>query len=450
MTAALVTLTAPTARAADNDFVAGSGSAAASAVQVGPKASGLALTILFGESISGYIGTAAQAASQTIDMGLLGTLLSAKQCDGRPGPLPAEDVPVPTHVDSREPNADQGKTRIYRGTADTSPLRVQAGREEAWAYKDPRGKSKMTVAVASLPGVVDMSGGVAQTETGVVHDATRTSKASVDLDDIDLFGGAIKLSHLRWSALQQTGNGAAATGSFTIGSAELGGRALPTNDPSAVLSAVNKVTSQVGVTLEPPAVSHENGVVHVSPLVVHLQASPVEQQATSQLLVALQPARQAVTGAVTKLSCRFQTGITVADVSAGPLTGSGSFEMGFGGAAATTDGTKFDDPFGNASGGANVLGAALQPPAPGGTPGGLLGGGSLGLNTSALAGAPASAGRSTRRGQPAGGILAGARSLPGHTGGWAILVGFLALAGVSAIAGADWWRLHRPPSEGEP
>jgi hypothetical protein len=168
------------------------------------------------------------------------------------------------------------------------------------------------------------------------------------------------------------------------------------------------------------------------------------------LLVALQPARQAVTGAVTKLSCRFQTGITVADVSAGPLTGSGSFEMGFGGAAATTDGTKFDDPFGNASGGANVLGAALQPPAPGGTPGGLLGGGSLGLNTSALAGAPASAGRSTRRGQPAGGILAGARSLPGHTGGWAILVGFLALAGVSAIAGADWWRLHRRPSEGEP
>ena len=44
---------------------------------------------------------------------------------------------------------------------------------------------------------------------------------------------------------------------------------------------------------------------------------------------------------------------------------------------------------------------------------------------------------------PAGGILAGARSLPGHTGGWAILVGFLAVAGVVAMAGADWWRVRR-------
>lgn len=427
---------------ADDDFVAGAGSAAASAVQEGPKAGGLALTILFGESLSGYVGTAAQAASQTIDMGLLGTLLSAKQCDESPGPLKPEQVPTATRVDSREPDAEKGRSRTYGGTQAGSPLQVQVGHEQASAATDPRGTATTTMALATLPGVLDMRGGTAQTETGIVKNATRLSRASVDLGNLDLFGGLVRLSHLRWNAVQQTGKGAKAAGTFSIGSAELGGRPLPTNAPAQTLTAINQVTSQVGVTLEPPAVTQENGVVQVSPLVVHLQSSPLEQKVTSPALVAAQPARQAVTAALTKLSCRFQTLITVADVSAGPTTGSGSFELGFGGAAATTDGTRFDNPFGDLGGGpTGVLGAGLSAPSPGSAASGLVAGRALGTATSNSAGGPSS--RTVRRGQSAGGILAGARSLPGRTGGWAILVGFLAVAGVLGVAGADWWRLRR-------
>lgn len=433
---------APEARA-DDGFVAGAGSAAASVVQEGPKAGGLALTILFGESLTGYIGTAAQAASQTIDMGLLGTLLAAKHCDGTPSFLRQDQIPSATRADSRDAGADKGKTRTYNGTTDSNPVRVQVGREESWAYKQPRGKSKMTLATASLPGVVDARGGLAQTETGIVDDATRMAKASVDLGDLDLFGGAIKLSHLKWSALQQTGKDSKAQGTFSIGSAELGGQSIPTDAPAQTLAAINQITSQIGVTLLPPTVTQDNGVVHVTPLVVHFQSSPVEQQVTSPLLVALQPARQQVTAALTKITCYFQTIITVADVSVGPTTGSGAFELGFGGAAATTDGTVFDNPFGGALGGgpSSVLGPGLAAPSAGSLPGTTLGGGLFSAATPGVPGVPPS--RTARRGQSTGGILAGARSLPGHTGGWAILIGFLAVAGVIGVAGADWWRLRR-------
>jgi hypothetical protein len=437
-------LVAPGAPARAYDFVAGSGSAAASVAQIGPKAGGLALTQIFGESLAGYIGTAAQGSSQTLDMGLLGTLLTAAHCDGSPSFLKPEQIPTPTRVDSRDPGADQGKSRTYAGTPDDNPFRVQVGKEQSWAYKDPRGKSTMTLALASLPGVLDARGGVAQTETGIVDAATRMAKASVALGDIDLFGGAIKLSHLQWDAVQQTGKDTTSQGAFSIGAASVGGVPLVTDTPATALISLNQVTGQLGVTFDPPAVTQENGVVKVSPLVVHLQSSPTQQTVISPLLVALQPARQAVITALTKITCYVQTLVTVADVSVGPLTGSGAFDLGFGGAAATTEGQRFDNPFaGGLSVGADVLGSGLQAPtASAATAGNGLAGTAFVPGTPGTAATPPSS-RTVHRSEAAGGILAGARSLPGHTGGWAILVGLLAVAGVAAVAGADWWRLRR-------
>jgi hypothetical protein len=443
MALALLALTLAVPARADDDFVAGSGSAAASSVQIGPKAGGLALTILFGESVAGYIGTAAQATSQTIDMGLLGTLLSAKQCDGSPGPLPPDQVPKPLRADSRDQDPEKERTSSYGGTQPGSPVQVTVGHEQVSASRSPSGHSRNTLALASIPGVVEVHGGAADTETGLVKNASRTARASVDLGDLDLFGGVITLSHLRWTASQQTGKGAADSGAFTIGSATIAGRSLPTSDPSAVIDTVSKATSQIGVTLEPPKVSRANGVVQVSPLVVHLQSSPTQQQVISPLLVALQPARQAVTAAITATSCRWQTLITVADVSVGPTTGSGAFELGFGGAAATTDGTRFANPFGDAgSGTTSLLPAGLAPPGTASVLGDRLAARTF---SEATAGTSSGGTRRTRRGAGSNGLLAGTRSLPGSTGGWAVLIGFLAVAGVVAVAGADWLRVRRPP-----
>src|SRR5207244_9187725 len=113
-----------------DDFVAGSGSAFASAVQEGPKAGGLALTITFGESLSGYVGTAAQSLSQTIDMGILGLLLSSKLCDGSGPVVPPEQIPKGVHVDSREPGAASGKHSDHGGTSAGSPVQLTAGDEQ--------------------------------------------------------------------------------------------------------------------------------------------------------------------------------------------------------------------------------------------------------------------------------------------------------------------------------
>ena len=132
-------------------------------------------------------------------------------------------------------------------------------------------------------------------------------------------------------------------------------------------------------------------------------------------------------------------------LTVGPLTGSGSFELGFGGAAATTDGTDYGNPFGGFGGsGSSVLGSGLTAPVAGSSSTSpFTAGGGFASGAGNLAGGPSSTSKGGRRGQPAGGILAGARSLPGHTGGWAILVGFLAVAGVLGVAGADWWRVRR-------
>jgi len=151
--------------------------------------------------------------------------------------------------------------------------------------------------------------------------------------------------------------------------------------------------------------------------------------------------------ALTKITCYVQTLVTVADVSVGPITGSGAFELGFGGATATTEGTHFDNPFADGFGGGStgVLGSSLAAPSPGSASGALVGGGVLGTGpTTSGGGAPT---RTLRRGTAGGGLLAGARSLPGSTGGWAILVGLLAVAGVVGVAGADWLRLRRAGGE---
>src|SRR5207302_3516994 len=55
-----VTVAGPVNATAGDDFVAGSGAAVASAIQEGPTASGLSLKLTFGESLAGYISTAAQ------------------------------------------------------------------------------------------------------------------------------------------------------------------------------------------------------------------------------------------------------------------------------------------------------------------------------------------------------------------------------------------------------
>jgi hypothetical protein len=131
----------------------------------------------------------------------------------------------------------------------------------------------------------------------------------------------------------------------------------------------------------------------------------------------------------------------------GPMTGSGAYDIGLGGTSATTEGTRYDNPFATfpagAGGGLPAASGQLTPPGTTSVLGSGLAAGSPG--------APASANQrvSRRRGSSSSGVLAGARSLAGSTGGWPVLIGFLGLAGVLGMAGADWWRVRRAAAGGD-
>jgi hypothetical protein len=440
---------APAARAADDDFVAGSGSAIASAIQVGPAAGGLSLRWTFAKSLAGYIGTVGQAEAQRLDIGLWGLLLTAKQCDGGPGPLTQDQVPLALRADSREDGAAAGRVRQQAGTDAASPVQVNEGLEQVRATPDPHAYSTATMAAASIPGVLDVRAAKSNTDSGIVKGSTRVSLATVDLGDVDLLGGLIKLRGLRWTARHQTGTDKASEGTFTLQGAEIGGQSLPTNDAAAAIAAVNQITSQVGLALAAPRVTEDNGVLQVSPLLVRLQASPTESSVFTPALVNLQPARKAVVQAINALTCRVQTIVTVADVSIGPLTGAGAFDFALGGTSATTEGTRFENPFAafpsGAGGGLTAGAAVLAAQASASVPGGASIPGTSG--TPALGGQPPR--NRTGAVRTGTGVLAGARSLAGKTGGWPVLVGFIAVAGVLSVAGADWLRVRRASTGGD-
>jgi hypothetical protein len=162
--AVLALAVAAPVRAAD-DFVAGSGAAIASAIQEGPAASGLSLKLTFGETLAGYISTAAQAQSQTLDIGIWGLLLTAKQCDGFPPPLRQDQVPQPLRTDSRDKDAAAGKQQSSSSTSAGSPVQVTAGNEQVKAVTDPHAFAT-TMAVARLGGRRPPPAGVLRVRAG--------------------------------------------------------------------------------------------------------------------------------------------------------------------------------------------------------------------------------------------------------------------------------------------
>src|SRR5882762_1520996 len=64
----------------------------------------------------------------------------------------------------------------------------------------------------------------------------------------------------------------------------------------------------------------------------------------------LQPLRDPVVGGLLAASCDFGTAVTVADVAAGVLTGSGGISFDFGGVTATTEGEHYDNPLAGGTG----------------------------------------------------------------------------------------------------
>jgi hypothetical protein len=109
-------------------------------------------------------------------------------------------------------------------------------------------------------------------------------------------------------------------------------------------------------------VEKDAGVVRVSPMTVRIADSRVGRATLGPVLGALQPVRDPLVSELLSLSCDFGGAVTVADVVASIASGSGGISFDVGGVSATTEGTRYDNPFDGPLG--DPFGSAEPPPLP--------------------------------------------------------------------------------------
>jgi hypothetical protein len=234
----------------------------------------------------------------------------------------------------------------------------------------------------------------------------------------------VDLRGLTWSVTSRAG--AKPVGTFTIGSATIGGTPVPTQDASATIASINAVLSQLGLVLAPPVSHLEGDTMFVDPIKVGIAPNATRDQVAGSVLEALQPAREQLFQALLAANCNSASLITVTDILLGSVSGGGSLTAVLGGAQAQLTP---DQGAGLASGG--PTGSVTFPPTAGGdvgTPNATLGlSGSL-------------PGDTTTSGAPAGTTAIAPRALAARLGSasdGALAVGLGTLALGAALVEAD-------------
>ncbi|HEX4821215.1 MAG TPA: hypothetical protein VFV00_13520 [Acidimicrobiales bacterium] len=320
----------PTASGQAGDLQPGRGLAIAETQKVDPRTGSLSLGITMGRSIAGHQNTVAQASSQAVDLGIIGTTAAAQACDGSDPTLPADKQPQPIQVDSRQPNAHQESDQDQLSGV---PI---PSRREATATPAPFGEAITTTGPMDIAGLIHIGQGVSYTSSGLVDGGkTREAKATVDIDGIT-FPGGISLAGLHWEATWSSADQTPGKGTFTIGSATAGGQSLPTNDPTAALNGINAALKPLGYAIKPPTASNRGGIQYVDPLSVEVFPSPTRDAVANGLFGGIQPIREDIFKALLDQSCKNSTYITIFDIAVASMTGGGSFSLIFGGVQASS------------------------------------------------------------------------------------------------------------------
>ena len=489
--------------------------------EIAPRTGGLAIPINFGKALVTYQGLSATATSG----GLKPPAGNTAEGDcGKPAPpgggggggggsgggggdggggAPAPPSPgggsgPPTSfpfvstltVSTGEKDAEKGRQRDQGSFPDGSPIAGALQHQQVSADGAPSGRATTTGGRLGFGPLVEIVNGRTEAAAGVVDGKARVASAVTTIDRLSLLDGLVVLGDVRWEAVQRTGDGEGADGRFTIGSVLFQGQPLPAPPAPAAplpgmpapalpdpLLALNTALTPSGLVLEAPQFVSDNGTARVSPLSLRFADSALGHVLLAPLVTSLQPLRDPVVGGLLAVSCDFGIVVTVADVAAGILTGTGGLSFDFGGVTATTEGEEYENPFAGGAGDDGGLGDDY---------GGLGDGSDLGVARPDLASAPAtgfsgpvgdaglSAGAADfggpvgdtaggpgltgsrsrpRLGGPAGDEVAiddttglfgsTSRRVPGQKGGRALAVGALAILTVAALAAADAFHLRR-------
>ena len=374
-----VLLAASAPAPANGPFVQGSADAVANVGRLVARASGLPLAVTFGNSLGHYQGITARAESATLDLGVLGILLTTSTggCGsggGKP-PFSPDQLPQRTVADSRE-----GETSAAEDVAGGGP--VGLGRQEASARPGALAEAAYTSGALGLGEMLVSNEGRSASVAELVDGKERRAQAQVRFGDVDLAGGLVSLRGLRWTAEHRTGAGGqvlGADGTFGLDSVIVAGIPLPTATPlelAAAFGAANKAIAPYGLRLEPPQVTKTSGdrEVRVTPLKLVLGDGTAAKPLLGPLMSETQPARQALLEAMNRfgygdcnLGAAGGMAFTFVDVVAAALSGNGGIDLELGGVLATTEGIDYGDPFGLIDPGLPTLpspGVPATPPRP--------------------------------------------------------------------------------------
>jgi hypothetical protein len=426
VTLATFLATSPGAAApAQEAFNNGTGSATALGYKINPTNGNLSFGITAGESVAGHQNTGATGQSRAVNMGVIGVTLAGEGCDGGDPTLPAEDQPQPVIVRSTDENAADGRRESEQGLIE----------KFARATTAPYAEAITTIAPSGDPAAIYINGGRTISHSGVVDGNVREALARTELGSVVIGGGAVELQNLSWEAIHRSGAVNETLGSFSMGNLLINGQVTPLpGDGMEQLEGLKEALAPLGLTVTPPAVRVEQGIVFVDPLKIGIVQSQERDSVIGPIFSGAQPARAAITEALLEADCGNASYITVADVVLGSFSGAGELTMELGGVQATTaeiDAFEF---------GALPPLPAL-PPVPSldgsGSLGGVPSGATPSLGTPGAA-APGEAGAGDA-GSSTGDEVATEpiADIAGERGGWMALVGGSGLAALLATAEAD-------------
>jgi hypothetical protein len=337
------------------DASPGQGSSFAQSIQVTPHEGSLAVGAVFGEALAGHTNTFARAQSQGLDLGAVGASMQGYNCGSPPNSNVADAVPTPLQTETGAQGADQGQSQ--------SPSKSNYfSTEFVRANGDPYGEADTSFAgpVADPTNAFTVSGVHTKSWSGLVNGVNEAGATS-DVSSLSLGAGTVILNGLHWEALYPTGGNP--TGLFTIGQAIIAGTPLPTTqDLSAVETAVNQVLGNLGLQIQLPSSTVNQGILSVSPLQIQVVPNPTRDSLLGAGISAAQgPYYQITNGLENGFAndqpplnaggqveatppgqqlaaalCQTDTPITVLDITVAAFSGGGYFNTALGGVNATS------------------------------------------------------------------------------------------------------------------
>ncbi len=427
-------------------FVPGSAVATSQAFQIDPRDAGLAATITFGRSVAQYRNELAQASSQALDLGLIGSSLTI-QCGATPPALTPGQLPKPITAES---NAGESEDTQNSGGASNQFATAVGGNEHVRATPAPNedALADYDSGLISIPGDVALHGLSSSSHAHLYIGHAREADSTADVNALDL-GGVVHLGGLHWETSVRTGTKPASSSTFTISTVSIGGTKLPTASSTALLaafSAVNKALTPTGLHVTIPEVSHADGILAMTPMSIGIDHSALGKMLLVPILNLVHTVFDPVATAVNKVFCSFGSLYGAVNLIIAGLDGVGQFDLDVGGTTATTDDATYANPFGNGgTGGGGPLPGATSTSAP--PPAGGSGGGGAVPPLPTASGGPAP----VPSPQVAGGAtdVAAVCSTTSPAGrpscgkGAGLAVGLIALAALGGVAGADYFVVRR-------